>query len=291
MVRMLYIHSQNSMMLSEFRARYPTGSLISDLLKIHEGQYVVRVLVEVDGHPVATGMATDDSLEQAEDRARLRALSALGLDVSLSGVSREIPSRRSLSVETPGSFGGSEPLSGGQRLGAPASVGDPGRTPVSPVSHPSWERSPHPARPASPPPSRWESASTSEEPWEETVASDSASQTVPLPSRGDREAPSMPSRDFDEFESSSSTPAPERPTPAKPTPIASAAPETDPDEEPADLSNLIAKTTIEIRRLGWTTDQGRKHLEMHYNGKRSRSELSPEELLDFYEYLKTQPDP
>jgi hypothetical protein len=57
-----------------------------------------------------------------------------------------------------------------------------------------------------------------------------------------------------------------------------------------DLSDAIAQTTIEIKRLGWTNDQGRNHLKQHY-GVPSRSLLSEDQLLDFLTYLKNQPSP
>ncbi|MEM9137217.1 MAG: hypothetical protein AAGB01_07700 [Cyanobacteria bacterium P01_F01_bin.42] len=57
--------------------------------------------------------------------------------------------------------------------------------------------------------------------------------------------------------------------------------------EPIDLSDVIAQTDIELKRLGWTHVQGRKFLEQTY-GKRSRQQLTDSELLEFLEYLKDQ---
>ena len=57
-----------------------------------------------------------------------------------------------------------------------------------------------------------------------------------------------------------------------------------------DLSDIIAKTSVELRRLGWTDVQGRNHLEKVY-GKRSRQHLTDPELLDFLMYLEAQPTP
>lgn len=62
-----------------FRHSYPMGSLISELLQVHGDRYVVRAMVQVGGVTLATGMATATQIEQAEDRARLRALAVLGL--------------------------------------------------------------------------------------------------------------------------------------------------------------------------------------------------------------------
>jgi hypothetical protein len=66
-------------MFAEFRALYPTGQLICELLTIHHGKFVVRCLVQVDGKTLATGMSAAESVEDAEDRARSRAIAVLAL--------------------------------------------------------------------------------------------------------------------------------------------------------------------------------------------------------------------
>ncbi len=58
--------------------------------------------------------------------------------------------------------------------------------------------------------------------------------------------------------------------------------------EPVNFSEVIAQTDVEMQRLGWTIDQGREHLIKNY-GKRSRSVLTQVELLDFLQYLESQP--
>jgi hypothetical protein len=60
--------------------------------------------------------------------------------------------------------------------------------------------------------------------------------------------------------------------------------------EPVDLSDVIAKTDVELQRLGWTPEQGREHLIQTY-GKRGRTLLTEEELHGFLKYLQSQPDP
>ena len=67
------------MMFAEFRAQYPKGALVSQMLEFTQGQYVVSVAVQLEGEVLATGMATATTLEEAEDRARIRALEAFGL--------------------------------------------------------------------------------------------------------------------------------------------------------------------------------------------------------------------
>ncbi|NJL82435.1 MAG: hypothetical protein HC890_04765 [Chloroflexaceae bacterium] len=45
-----------------------------------------------------------------------------------------------------------------------------------------------------------------------------------------------------------------------------------------------------MKRLQWTSEDGRRYLLQTY-GKRSRQLLSDEELLEFWQYLKGQPNP
>ncbi|MBE9111243.1 hypothetical protein IQ273_17700 [Nodosilinea sp. LEGE 07298] len=57
-----------------------------------------------------------------------------------------------------------------------------------------------------------------------------------------------------------------------------------------DLSDIIAQTDVELQRLGWGVNQGREFLEKTYS-KRSRHDLTDDELLEFLLYLETQPAP
>jgi formylglycine-generating enzyme required for sulfatase activity len=72
-------------------------------------------------------------------------------------------------------------------------------------------------------------------------------------------------------------------------------PETDTNEtsstaSPIDYSDIIARTNVELKRLGWTNQQGRDYLLQTY-GKRSRQLLTDAELLDFLHYLESEPSP
>ncbi|NET36914.1 MAG: hypothetical protein F6K19_33620 [Cyanothece sp. SIO1E1] len=57
-----------------------------------------------------------------------------------------------------------------------------------------------------------------------------------------------------------------------------------------DLSDVIAQTSVELERLNWTNEQGSQYLQQTY-GKRSRRQLTDEELLEFLHYLESQPLP
>ncbi|MCC5624173.1 hypothetical protein LC574_23945, partial [Nostoc sp. CHAB 5715] len=66
-------------MLAQFQSLYPKGSLISELLQIFQGKYIVRASVQIEGVTRATGMAAAETVEAAEDQARTRALIVLGI--------------------------------------------------------------------------------------------------------------------------------------------------------------------------------------------------------------------
>jgi hypothetical protein len=57
---------------------------------------------------------------------------------------------------------------------------------------------------------------------------------------------------------------------------------------PMDLSDTIAQIGAEIDRIGWTKKQGSSYLQETYN-KKTRVELTDEELFEFLDYLKSLP--
>ncbi|MBE9254905.1 hypothetical protein IQ217_13860, partial [Synechocystis salina LEGE 00031] len=73
-------------------------------------------------------------------------------------------------------------------------------------------------------------------------------------------------------------------------PAMASAEATDLPEGPMDFSEIIARSNLELKRLGWTSEQGRNYLLQTY-GKRSRQLLSDEQLIEFLAYLEQQPTP
>ena len=67
------------MILAQFRSLYPTGALITELLQISHGQYIVRATVKIEDVIRSTGMASALNIEEAEDKSRERALMVLGI--------------------------------------------------------------------------------------------------------------------------------------------------------------------------------------------------------------------
>lgn len=206
-------------LLTRFRVSYPTGSLVSEFLTVHEGNYAVRALVQVGGTTLASGMAANSNIEVAEDQAKTRALEALGMTAAFPTAAFAPVSTRS--PEPPPIIAAPEPLA----LKVPEKI--------EKVEKPPAEILPEATPPETP------------------------------------EASELPDK----------TAKPKKPKEEAPPP-----------EEPQDRSDEIARIGVEMKRLGWTTIQGRDYLKQRY-GKRSRQELNDPELLDFLAYLESQPAP
>jgi len=66
-------------MLAEFHRCYPNGTLLSELVQIDHGNYIVRVLLKNSGETLVSALSSSNKLEEAEDQAIKRALSLLDL--------------------------------------------------------------------------------------------------------------------------------------------------------------------------------------------------------------------
>ncbi|WP_233501641.1 hypothetical protein [Acaryochloris thomasi] len=188
------------------------GSLTSELVHMQQGHYVVRAIVQVGEVTLATGLSAAETVEQAEDQARSRALVVLGIE---SGYAHLLDQPEPPPAQL-------NPASQENELELSLS-GQP----------PAWE-------------DPVEMASEFLDP--EPVATSKARN-------GRRRSTKK------------------------------AAP---PAADPIDLSDIIAQTDVELKRLGWTNTQGRQYLEQTYN-KRSRQQLTDEELLEFLQTLQDQP--
>lgn len=244
-------------MYAQFRSQYPMGSLISELLNIHEGKFIVRASIQVGGSTLATGLSAATSIEQAEDQARVRALVVLGID------GRPYPTQ----AQIVDSEAEDAMRSSRARLTAPAHPAEflpLAESAFQPSLDVDWSLADQAARafPTQDQPQRsWFDHKLAPDP---NVPRLSEQPLGHIPS-----TPSAPSAKH-AFTSQQRKNAP--------TTIAA----------PLDLSDIIAHTDVELKRLGWTNAQGRRYLEQTY-GKRSRQHLSDAELMEFLDYLKTQP--
>lgn len=322
-------------LLAQFQARYPSGSVTSELLTIHENRFVVRAIVHLGNTTLATAMASASEIEQAEDRAKVRVLTALGISAFPANSSTSTLPYSSTAAATVAA-----PLEASAQTGEVPLRPAPFVTPTQ-----EFEAEPKPIAPpistTSPTASPTEAvpiaskmtfgtgrSSASTEPvsssFQSSPSFDTFDATLPA-DLADAEAPS--SLPLEEFATTSSAleqdysfepepiqSAPEATKPPKPASTAStrgksAKRKSEPAEEPiaaasntttdqfqtnvdqiVDRSDVNAKIGVEMKRLGWTVEQGRSHLKRTY-GKRSRQELEDIELLDFLDYLEAQPMP
>jgi hypothetical protein len=270
-------------MLAQFQSLYPQGSLISELVEIFQGKYIVRASVQIEGVTRATGMAASETVEDAEDRAINRALMVLGVTSTPQAAPKVTPS--------------SEPISQVQ-----AKTTSTFATPATSVTSSelndrvySGVVSPLPVVEAVAPPAQQPTTAKSDTYTQEfsqrPVSSDEEPQwDIPPDDLGivsddeiENDLPSeIASSNVKQFVPRNYNPQENASTPATT--------KRKKKNEPVDLSDVIAKTDIELRRLGWSPEQGREYLIKTYN-KRGRTLLTEEELHSFLKHLESQPTP
>ncbi len=256
------------------------GSLISELLNIHEGKYIVRASIQVGGSTLATGLSAATSIEQAEDQARVRALVVLGIEDRPYSTQAQIvnaePERSAVQNRT--------------MLSAPAYSGEflpLAEAAFQPSVEVDWGMADQAARAFQDPQQQLS--------WFDRSAADAA-PAQPHLSQPQLSQPQLSGRALGQELLFPQTAAPTRPSYQPPrvegngsrhsgnegrnSTVALAA--------PVDLSDIIAHTDVELKRLGWSNVQGRRYLEQTY-GKRSRQHLSDAELTEFLSYLQSQP--
>ncbi|MDJ0507755.1 MAG: hypothetical protein QNJ64_00635 [Crocosphaera sp.] len=298
-------------MLTQFRKHYPKGSLISELLTIDHGKYIVRVLLENNGVTLGTGLAADYKIEIAEDRAIERALNHLQLDSH----SLEF-SPKSVSQSPPHSQEVTHPMKTKKVTASPAAknvkpvatkeiLKEPEIDPL-PVAEIASETSNQSSQKRVKTSTNTKKAKSIEPEIEEKPlpipetpqALEIEEKPLPIPETPqaleieEKPLPIPETPQAPEIEEKP-LPIPETPqaleTEEKPLPITET-PQAPEEEELLDFSEIIARSNAELKRLQWTTEQGRQYLIKTY-GKRSRQVLSDEELLEFLRYLESLPTP
>ncbi|MEG4915260.1 MULTISPECIES: hypothetical protein [unclassified Microcoleus] len=281
-------------MFAEFRALYPAGQLICELLTVHHGKFVVRCLVQVDGKTLATAMSAAESVEDAEDRARLRAIAVLG---------SAAPDRAIVTV-APAPVAPVAPVASVAAVPPPPAV-----SPVAAVPPPPPPAVPVPVGPTSVPlpvlemPVADKLPETHQSNFVKTEAKLNeepiAPVPAPLPPTVDRtEATGFVPKQLDSdawLSSSYGEPLQELEVPtASQSELLQGAAEVRelqpiavgiPSDAIEDNSDTIAQIEAILRRLKWTKKQETDCLEHNY-GKSSQRELSSEQLVDFLEYLE-----
>ena len=238
-------------MLAQFQARYPTASLLSQLLTIYQGRFIVQVSVQIENVTRATGIAAAETVELAEDRARLRAIAL----ISTPEITPSIP----IQVTSPQE---------GDLVPAIAELTDP----ISVIDLSNSERSftPPPTLedyPEFAPPISSKDYSAPPEPNSDPVEDFGIEPISPISSSP--------------VASLSNVPPFVSPNPKEVPPLLDSIAVT----EPIDLSDTLIAIETELRNLRWTAEQERKYINRIYK-KASRDLLSTSQLFEFLNYLQ-----
>jgi hypothetical protein len=266
-------------MFSQFRVHYPKGSLLTELSAIDHGKYIVRCLVQVEGTTLVTALAAAQTVELAEDQARSRALAILGIDPTTASTGEEktsVVDRVVLNPQTP--------------------------TPIPSAALPSESLYQPPSNRFPEPSSVEETSSLSSLDLNREEVTERAGKAAWIADEMTvTDEPSTEVSTLQEVENPLwMTEKKSSQTQLEDTPVRSSTQSkrkleeetstTKAPETPIDFSDIIARTNVELKRLGWTTQKGKDYLLQTY-GKRSRQLLSDAELLDFLHHLESEPTP
>ena len=255
-------------MLQKLRQRYPQVALISELVQIDHGKYIVKAIVEIEGKTVVTGLAAADTVEIAEDRARERALLLLEAESTpdLQLVEKISPNNISLPEDLP------KPVASAKKSTKTAKVTE--------IPRPEAKIEPELPQVKDIPPAKIEPElpQVKDIPPAKIEPELPPVKDIPLP----EPEPLLLEMETDNYSLLSELPE-----------EASLTEEELPAPEPVvvipeeiDYSVLKTKIDVEMKRLAWTTEKGREYLISTY-GKKSRLLLTNEELLEFYNYLSS----
>ncbi len=266
-------------LLIQLRSHHPSGCVSCELLQVVDGSYVVRAMVAVDGLTIATAMAADQTIEQAEDLARARVMAVIGL----TPLHLDEPQRVELQLASP------------KFAPAPARIPDMVADVMPPAVAP-----PPMLMPIDPP--EIVTATDEDEMLSDELAKGGAKSTkskakstkgkskpedVPPPAPL-IEPVAEPMVEITGGEDAVDDMAIEYEFTIEGDDEPDTAMDPMPNEPTMDLSDAIAQIGTEIERIGWTKKQGSSYLQEAY-GKRTRAELTETELLSFLQYLKALP--
>ncbi|BAU66944.1 hypothetical protein STA3757_43500 [Stanieria sp. NIES-3757] len=297
-------------MLIQFRHLYPDGSLISKLLTIDHGNYIVKVSVKVAGKTVATGLAAAQTVEMAEDRARERALATLMMEKNVATKTNN--QKLQLESQPPVTSSQTEAKLEKQFNQPQATVEveavppQKSQTSFSVESEASLQDASNEVNSSvniSPTQKNGYQSFDSVIEVQEPTNFQEDYDPINLPieeslpnSETIISSPSIPSL-FD-TSSTEETAIEFEPTIDDDLPadndfeqqIAPVSSDNDSEVVEITFNEIIDQTDREMKRLGWTKEIGKEFLKAHY-GKKSRLHLNDEELLAFLDYLQKLPTP
>ena len=263
-------------MLDKLRRLYPHCGILSELIDIDRGSYIVKVSIKVAGEIIATGLAAEDRIETAEDSARERAIATLDLESLSSSKTPSISSEKT------------SPPTAKSVTSIPSSVSSPQQSNRTPVES-NGDRIKHSAAtnvidlkvP------RNDETTANYAPPTEQKSSATITENLFVNPQPVTDEVTKERKTEDTFTQNLSEPivVEEEETILEATSTSSV-------DSPVvvDFNEIKHKTDIEIKRLGWTKEDGRNFLKSHY-GKRTRLHLTDEQLLEFLQHLESLPTP
>lgn len=302
-------------MLAKFRQYYPQGSLVSELVKIDRGTYIVKASVEIEGIVIATALSGAQQVETAEDNAKERALASLLLDhesrasnqqlepVKIQNMKITTPTKDETKLES-----SPQPVilaNSLQQSFTPATketsasddislkIDESNLESAQNVNFYKAESEPimttddttHGGKPLVPFEERGRVHSNIAS--SEIMADHSVLDSI----KPQEQKVSPPVINNNLFGDTFDAEIPDEvslSTQNADVPTSSGV--TDSEVKAMDFNEIKQKTDIEIKRLGWTKERGKEFLMSRY-GKRSRLHLTDEQLLEFLLYLEKLPNP
>jgi len=238
-------------MFAQFRSQYPQGRIQTEMLPKIDGLHAFRAIVSEGDAIMGTATAVDSDLEIAEDRAIKRALAIAGLAFD------------NAFDHSYGNYGGRSPM-----------LTQVSREPINSLPSANFNALGSAGNLIS---------HTDSHPVTHTTQTIQSEPTIDYGSEyGVNDH--LPESDIHDEPSEAVTTPPE----TTPAPIKASALQIAP--EPVDLSDAISKIDVEMERLSWTKPQGRDYLVRTFE-KKSRQQLTNDELLQFLSHLKALPTP
>jgi len=280
-------------MFNEFRRCYPQGSLISELVEIHEGNYIVKILAQMEGITLMSCFGSGKTIEIAEDLARNRLFHCLNLTIISEEKFKVNLDIKSVSddILTEISFKDDQStektlfdLTKENKIDSPNMKGESADLQVSSETKSSKTKKSKKAKNV--PQLLIENQEIVEE-----IKPVEISQLM-------TENKTVISEEIKSGETSlliteSETVISEEIKSGE-TSLLITESETVISEEniekTIDFGQILSQSDQELKRLGWTADRGQKYLIETY-GKKSRQLLKNEELLEFVQYLQSIPTP
>ncbi|MGY6530181.1 MAG: hypothetical protein ACXITR_09650 [Cyanobacterium sp.] len=246
--------------------------LTSKLITIDHGQYIVKVKATQENKILGSALASAHTVEEAEDKARERVLTLIN-KATIPSLSQNITiPKKNTSNSSPSPKATTTPAIAEEKK---SSSTIPPQKKEKPTPFPEPELNPIAPQETIIP------ETTNPIPLQETIIPETNPITETIISTNQEVESEKTVSDTPEL------PLSYQPEEEKPEPIISPSNNNFDLSDAVDFSQVIDQTTIELKRLGWTQEEGKKYLLETY-GKKSRHLLSDEELIEFLTYLQTQ---